>query len=108
ALAFDTYGNLYAGGTFTTAGGTIANNVAQWNGSAWSALGSGLAGGGYWGVEPGIGPEVATGQNAGVNALAFDTNGNLYAGGDFTVAGGVGVNDIAQWDGSAWSALGLG
>ena len=108
ALAFDTYGNLYAGGTFTTAGGTVANNVAQWNGSAWSALGSGLAGGGYWGIEPGIGPEVATGQNAGVNALAFDTKGNLYAGGDFTVAGGVGVNDIAQWDGSAWSALGLG
>ena len=33
--------NLYAGGCFTTAGGVPANNIAKWNGSAWSALGRG-------------------------------------------------------------------
>jgi hypothetical protein len=33
---------LYAGGYFTTAGGTNANDIAQWNGSSWSALGSGM------------------------------------------------------------------
>ena len=33
---------LYAGGDFTTAGGSAANNIAQWNGSSWSALGSGI------------------------------------------------------------------
>ena len=33
---------LYAGGDFTTAGGNAANNIAQWNGSSWSALGSGM------------------------------------------------------------------
>jgi hypothetical protein len=33
---------LYAGGEFTTAGGSAANNIAQWNGSSWSALGSGM------------------------------------------------------------------
>ena len=33
---------LYAGGYFTTAGGTSANYIAQWNGSSWSALGSGM------------------------------------------------------------------
>ncbi|HYV29047.1 MAG TPA: hypothetical protein VFA77_16050, partial [Candidatus Eisenbacteria bacterium] len=33
---------------------------------------------------------------------------HLYAGGDFTTAGGVNVNQIARWDGKAWSALGSG
>jgi hypothetical protein len=33
---------LYAGGYFTTAGGSAANYIAQWNGSSWSALGSGM------------------------------------------------------------------
>ena len=33
---------LYAGGDFTTAGGVPANYIAKWNGSAWSALGSGM------------------------------------------------------------------
>ena len=35
-------GTLYAGGEFTTAGGIAANYIAQWNGSSWSALGSGM------------------------------------------------------------------
>ena len=34
--------NLYAGGNFTTAGGVPANYIAKWDGSAWSALGSGI------------------------------------------------------------------
>ena len=32
----------------------------------------------------------------------------LYAGGDFTEAGGAGANRIAKWDGRTWSALGAG
>ena len=80
--------NLYAGGYFTTAGGVTANYIAKWNGSAWSALGSGMGG------DP-------------VYALAVSGT-NLYAGGDFTTAGGVSANYIAKWDGSAWSALGSG
>jgi hypothetical protein len=64
---------LYAGGAFTTAGGTAATNIAQWDGSRWSALGSGLNGGyGYYN---------------GVSALAVSGN-TLYAGGQFTIAGG--------------------
>ena len=39
--------DLYAGGDFTTAGGSAANNIAQWNGSSWSALGSGMNGSVY-------------------------------------------------------------
>ena len=64
------------------------NRIARWDGSAWSALGSGM--------------------NSTVKALAFDNSGNLYAGGYFTTAGGETVNRIAKWDGSAWSALGSG
>jgi hypothetical protein len=35
-------GDLYVGGYFTTAGGVSASNIARWNGSSWSALGSGV------------------------------------------------------------------
>jgi hypothetical protein len=64
-----------------------ANYIAKWNGSAWSALGSGI--------------------NGWVVALAVSGT-NLYAGGFFTTAGGVPATNIAKWDGSAWSALGSG
>src|SRR5208283_1663980 len=37
----------------------------------------------------------------------FDSaNKLLYAGGDFSTAGGVPVNSIAVWNGTAWSAVG--
>ena len=88
ALAFDASGNLYAGGGFTTAGGVSANRIAKWDGSSWSALGSGM--------------------NSTVNALAVDASGNLYAGGYFTTAGGVSANYIAKWDGSVVVCPGIG
>jgi hypothetical protein len=58
---------LYAGGDFTTAAGVAATNIAQWNGTSWSALGSGM--------------------NNTVSALAVSASA-LYAGGAFTTAGG--------------------
>ena len=81
-------GDLVAGGLFTTAGGVNADAIARWNGTSWSAMGSGLQG---W-----------------VNVLATMANGDLVAGGTFTTAGGVVVNNIARWNGSSWSALGYG
>jgi hypothetical protein len=75
--------DLYAGGYFTTAGGVTANRIAKWNGSAWSALGSGM--------------------NYPVNALAVSGT-DLYAGGSFSTAGGVSAKSIAKWNGSAWWA----
>jgi len=90
---------LYAGGMFTAAGGVSANRVAKWDGSNWSALGSGMQK-----VDP-------YSPHAKVFALAaFDDGGGpaLYAGGDFTSAGGVTANKIAKWDGSSWSTLGTG
>jgi hypothetical protein len=79
--------DLYVGGTFTNAGGVTVSNVAKWNGTTWSALG--------------------TGMNGGVWTIATD-GANAYAGGNFTVAGGVSANYIAKWNGSSWSALGSG
>jgi hypothetical protein len=43
-----------------------------------------------------------------VTTLAIGLDNSLYAGGNFTTAGGVTVNYIAKWNGSAWSALGAG
>ena len=85
--------DVYAGGFFTTAGGSAANNIAKWNGSSWSALGSGM------GSNQGIPPSVS--------ALAV-SGSNVYAGGAFTTAGGSAANHIAKWNGSSWSALGSG
>ena len=47
-------------------------------------------------------------MNDTVYALAFDASGNLYAGGDFTTAGGVSANYIAKWDGSVVVCPGIG
>ncbi len=79
--------DLYVGGAFTTAGGVSANKIAKWNGTNWSALGSGM--------------------NSTVYALtAIGTD--LYAGGFFSSAGGVSASRIAKWNGTSWSALGSG
>jgi hypothetical protein len=85
-----TSGNdVYAGGNFTDAGGTVyVNHIAKWNGSNWSALGGGL--------------------NYDVNAIAI-SGSNVYVGGPFANAGGNANADfIAKWNGSNWSALGSG
>ena len=78
-------GNLYAAGSFDSAGGSPAQNIAMWNGTSWSAVGSGI--------------------NGGVSKLTV-YNGNLYAGGYFDSAGGKPVHNIAMWNGTSWSAVG--
>lgn len=84
---------LYVGGSFSSAGGVAASNIARWDGHAWSALGAGTS--------------------DAVTALATIDLGQgpaLYVGGAFQSAGsGVpGTRNIARWDGSSWSALGAG
>jgi hypothetical protein len=88
ALAVDSSGNLFAGGYFTNAGAVAATNVAKWDGTRWSAVG--------------------TGPDGGVFALAVDSDGNVYAGGSFTNIGGINANNIAMWNGRTWSAIGAG
>ena len=79
--------DLYVGGIFSLAGSVTVNNIAKWDGSSWTVLGSGT---------DGI-----------VNALAVDGT-DLYVGGNFTTAGGDSASNIAKWNGSNWSALGNG
>jgi hypothetical protein len=78
---------VYVAGSFGYAGGGAANNIAKWDGTRWSALG--------------------TGMTSTVYALAV-AGTTLYAGGEFSTAGGVAANRVAKWNGTAWSALGSG
>src|SRR5207247_825241 len=87
AMAVDGAGNLYIGGLFTAVGNVLATNIAKWNGSSWSALGSGMGG------SPPI-----------VYALAV-SGSDVYAGGEFTTAGGSAANHIAKWKGEGRSAV---
>jgi len=85
--------SLYAGGLFNRAGGVLVNNIAKWDGLSWSALGLGM--------------------NGSVFALTVfddgsDSGPGLYAGGNFSSAGGVPINRVAKWDGISWSSLGEG
>jgi len=82
--------NLYVSGIFTEAGTNVAVQVAEWNGTRWTAVGT---------ATPGVQP------TAGPRALAI-ANGILYAGGLFTNIGPYAVNRIGQWDGSSWSDMG--
>ena len=137
-IAISPDGDVYVGGTFLSMGGTSdANMIAKWDGSAWSALASGLNGvvdalafapngnlyiGGnftdadgtngdylcYWnGVS--FNRVGAVELGAQVLALAFGATGYLYVGGSFTNAGGIANADyIAKWSGSKWESLGTG
>ncbi|MBS0191730.1 MAG: hypothetical protein JSR52_11310 [Planctomycetes bacterium] len=85
-------GDIVAGGNFTTSSGAPANYIAKahWTGSAWiwSAMGSGF--------------------NGQVNALAVLSNGDVIAGGEFTLSASTPMNRIARWNGTGWSAIGSG
>ena len=88
--------SLYLGGLFSTADASvIASNIVEWDGAAWTALGTGT-----------------NGQVWSLTEFDIDFSGPtppvLTAGGDFITAGGVTVNRIATWNGAAWSALGSG
>ena len=109
ALGGGTSGNVYAlavvgtgvyiGGQFASAldGGEApvagTSYIAQWDGSAWSALGDGA--------------------NNVVYTLAV-MESDVYVGGNFTSVYSTGTTpvdgtvNIAKWDGSAWNALGSG
>lgn len=80
-------GELYAAGSFHTAGGVPAENIARWDGTAWHAVGKGIPG------------------SAGVNTLA-SYKGMLYVGGYFNdTVQGVLTKNIERWDGTAWSLI---
>jgi hypothetical protein len=89
--------SLFVGGSFSraNAGGSevVASNVARWNGSSWS----------------GVGSDGGHGVSGQVYALAL-VGPELYAGGLLQRAnvGGpeIPVNNLARWNGSQWSRVG--
>jgi len=94
-------GILYAGGDFTNAAGIAeADFVAAWDGANWSALG-----------DNGAGDGAFDSPSDHVYALAVDSTGKVYAGGNFNDVnnGSVNMPDadfFVMWNGSAWSAVG--
>ena len=127
--------DVYASGTFTTAGGVTASRIAKWNGTSWSALGSGVNNsvrnleaqgtdlivvgsftnaGGVTGANRiarwnGSAWSIigSTGANNTVDGLLVD-GANIYVAGDFSSIGGASATRAAKWDGTSWSALGSG
>lgn len=77
--------DLIVAGFFNDAGGVPVSNIARWDGSSWSALGTGLAG-----------------ESEAMTVY----NGELIVAGSFAQAGGVTVNNIARWNGASWQPLG--
>jgi hypothetical protein len=65
-------GDIAVGGSFTNAGGTPAHGIARWSDSsgAWSAIGS------------------TNNTNGKISTILTTPNGELYAGGYFTLIGG--------------------
>ncbi|MFN0242421.1 MAG: hypothetical protein ACKVWV_05960 [Planctomycetota bacterium] len=94
---------LYVGGQFNQAGGVGVSAIARWDGTAF--------------VNPAGGVtvcEVPNGQTSCwpiVTALAALDDGSgakLFVGGHFRQAGALAVQDVARWDGSAWSGMASG
>jgi hypothetical protein len=82
---------LIVAGQFSSIGGTLASNIARWNGNTWQPLG--------------------LGTNAAINAVTTWNDGSgtaLYATGSFTQAGGLPCAKVAKWNGTSWSSLGSG
>ena len=92
-MAFDANGDLYIGGVFTDLGGANGDRIVKitnLNGTPTIST-------------------LGTGTNGAVFSIAIAPNGNIYAGGEFTLAGGVAnTTHIAMWNGTSWSPLSTG
>ncbi len=89
---------VYAAGNFVRAGpgGDLLRYIARWDGEFWRPLEGGTTMGMNF-------------QVFGVEAFDDGIFGPaLYATGQFTIAGNVGVSFIARWNGSGWSPVGTG
>jgi photosystem II stability/assembly factor-like uncharacterized protein len=77
-------GYIYAGGKFSTAGGTAANNIAYTDGFSWYPMGNGT--------------DVRAPGLEQPTANAFDQSGpNTFIGGNFTKAGSKISLGLARW-----------
>lgn len=86
SLTVDATNRLIVGGNFTTIGSIGANRVAAYDGSSWSALGTGVDGTVF-------------------SVALHPPSGDLIVGGVFQNAGPVTARRIARFDGTSWSSL---
>lgn len=130
-LAADADGDLVAGGYFRFAGPTLAENLAIFDGTAWTELGGGLAGTVFdvlvradgsiavagdlfvegdaaaFAVFRDGGWELPGGRVSGRGfALLEDDDGALWLGGDIASVGGAAVQNLVKLDGTSWSREG--
>lgn len=87
---------LYAGGDFNIGGSNPATDLAVWDGTSWSGVGNGGISGGAFDFPY-------------VTSLAVHDDGTgerLYIGGQFTLAGGQAIQNLATWDGNSFQAAG--
>lgn len=82
-LLADGQDRVYVSGSFSSAGGRIANGIALWDGQAWSELQGGL-------------------MDGEVNGMALDGRGGVYVAGSFTRVGSLQSPGIAHWNGQSW------
>jgi hypothetical protein len=84
-------GEIYVGGNFVQAGGTVVNHIAMWTGSTWRAL------------QTGVGVAGLPGPLLGVHKLAW-YNSMLHVCGQYNVAGQLSYifEGYARWNGSTW------
>lgn len=88
ALAADAAGHVYVGGYFTTLGGQVRRSLAKLSGEGSGAVDA------DWNPSP----------NGDVVALAIDANGDVYAGGYFTIVGGRTRRNLAKLSGDGFGA----
>lgn len=120
-------GELIAGGDFTIAGSIPCNKLAKWNGIAWDTL-PGTIGFDNASAAEVFNSELFIGRGSipsiykwngtnwsavgsGLNSVPVDLivyNNELYAGGLFTIAGGISAEHIARWNGNTWATIGAG
>lgn len=77
---------LYVGGYFLEVGNVAANHIARWNGRDWSPVGAGMGGD----ILPTVWALRSFDDGSG-------TGPALFAGGQFTAAGGQSSAHIAKW-----------
>jgi hypothetical protein len=83
-------GKLYVGGKFERANRKLANNIAVWDGTAWSTLGKG--------VDGPVHDICAVGKDIYVcGEFSYVNKGKTDAGTE--------TGRVAKWDGTKWSAL---
>ena len=90
SIVISSDGVVYIGGEFTSVGGAAnTKGIAQWNGTSWSAVGTGI-----------------TSSPGQVYCMAMSPDNNLYFGGWFTNVDGSNGDYLGYWDGTSLKRIG--